>query len=122
MNTSKYQKSRRDLAAVVCAAFIAALSAPASATDLVGPDVTVQYGNVSIETERGASQLLKRIEAAASRVCAPLNHGDLVSRANAQACSQKLTAAAIARVNHPMLLAAYQSTGQVSPDVANLTK
>jgi UrcA family protein len=122
MNISKHQNSRRQLAAMICATFIAGLSAPANSTDLVGPDITVRYENPAIETEQGATQLLKRIEAAAGRVCARLDHGTLASRKNVQTCSRKLTADAVSKVNHPMLLAAYESNGRVTPPVASLTK
>jgi UrcA family protein len=120
MNISK--KASYHLVAIFCATLTVGLSAPANATDLTGPDVAVRYENLAIDTEQGASLLLKRIEAAAGRVCARLDHGSLASRKNAQACSQKLTADAVSKVSHPMLLAVYNSAGRVAPPVASLTK
>lgn len=122
MTISKPQKSCNHLAAILCATLTAGLSVPTNATDLVGPDITVQYDGLAIETEQGAAQLLKRIEGAAGRVCARLDHGSLASRRNAQTCSWKLTADAVNKVNHPMLLAMYNSKGRVVPPVASLTK
>jgi len=120
MNISKTSCCR--LVAIFCATLAVGLSAPANATDLTGPDITLRYENLAIDSEQGASLLLKRIEVAAGRVCARLDHGSLASRRNAQACSRKLTADAVSKVSHPMLLAVYNSKGQVAPPVASLTK
>jgi UrcA family protein len=122
MNITKFQKSGYTFEAILGATLMLGLTATASATDLVGPDIAVQYESVIIESERGAAQLLKRIEAAAGRVCARLDHGSLTSRKNVQACSHKLTADAVRKVNHPMLLAVYTSGGGVSPPVASVAK
>ena len=122
MNTSKFHKTGYTLTALIGAALALGLSAQAGATDLVGPDVTVQYKGISVETEQGAAQLLKRIEGAAVRVCGRLDHGSLASRANAESCAQKLIVDAVRRVNHPMLQAVYDAGGRVSPAVASLTK
>jgi UrcA family protein len=122
MNISKYHNFRYQLAAIFCATFIAGLSLPANSTDLVGPDVTLRYENLAIETEQGAAQLLKRIEGAAGRVCARLDHGTLASRRNVQTCSRQLIADAVSKVNHPMLLAAYNSKGRVAPPVASVAR
>jgi UrcA family protein len=119
MNISK--KSGYVLAALFSAT-LSAVSASSHASDLTGPDIAVRYENLAIDTEQGASQLLKRIENAAARVCARLDHGTLASRKNVQGCIQKLTADAVSKVNHPMLLAAYNSNGQIAPPIARLTK
>jgi UrcA family protein len=121
MNISKYPKSRGGLVAAVFATLVG-LSAPANADVLVGPDITVRYENRNLNTEQGASRLLKRIEAAAATVCARLDHGSLASRRNALNCGRKLTADAVGKVNHPMLLAVYTSAGRASPPVASLTE
>ncbi len=122
MNISKHQNSSSQLAAIICATFMAALAAPANSTDLVGSDITVRYEKPAIETEQGAAQLLKRIDGAAGRVCARLDHGTLASRKNVQNCNRKLIADAVSKVNHPMLLAVYESNGRVTPPVASLSK
>ena len=122
MNTSKNLKNRYTFAAILCTTLGLGLVASANATDLTGPDITVRYENPALETVQGAAQLLKRIEAASNRVCGRLDHGNLASRANAQACSRKLTADAVGQVNHPMLFAAYNSAGRMAAPVAQLTK
>ena len=70
----------------------------------------------------GATQLLTRIEVAANSVCARLDHGDVASRANRQRCEQKLTAAAVAKVNHPVLAQVYESAHRTAPRVAALVR
>ena len=120
MNITKTRKSFFTLGAILGATLTLGLSVPAGATELVGPDIAVQYQSVAIESERGAAQLLKRIESAAGRVCARLDHGSLASRRNAASCGQKLTADAVRKVNHPMLLAVYSSGTGASPLVAGV--
>ena len=122
MNISKYQKSAASLIAIFCVALAVGLAGPANAAEQVGPDIAVRYADLAIDTEQGASKLLKRIEGAAGRVCARLDHGTLVSRGNAEACSRKVTAAAVNRMNHPMLLAVYNSASGASRQIASLTK
>ena len=103
---------------ISCAALALGLAGPTIAVEQVGPDIAVRYADLAIDTEQGATELLKRIEGAAGRVCASLDHGTLVSRSNAEACSRKVTAAAVNRVSHPMLLAVYNSARGVSPPIA----
>jgi UrcA family protein len=116
------KKSCHRFVAIFCAGLTTALAAPANATDLTGPDITLRYELLAIDTDQGALQLLKRIEAASGRVCARLDHGSLASRRNAQACSVKLTADAVSKVRHPLLLAVYSSKSRVAPPVVALTK
>jgi len=122
MNISKYQKSGYRPVAILCAALAVGLAGPANATDLVGPDITVRYGDLAMDTEQGASTLLKRIEGAAHRVCARLDRGSLVSRNVVRACNREVTADAVNKVNHPMLLAVHKSVRGVTPPIASLTK
>jgi len=119
---SKYPKTRCNLVAVVCTTFAMGLALSANAAEFTGPDVTVRYDSPALDTAQGASQLLKRIESAAGRICARLDHGSLASRANAQTCSRNVTADAVRKVNHPMLLAAYDAAAGVAPPVARVTK
>ena len=95
--------------ALACAALAIGLAAPAHAGEFTGPDITVTYADLDIDTEQGASRLLKRLERAATRVCAPLDNGSMGSRANADDCRRQLTVVAVRKVNHPMLLAVFQS-------------
>jgi UrcA family protein len=106
--------------AIACAALMTALTPPLQAGEVVGPDITVQYADLAVDSEQGASQLLRRIEWAAQRVCARLDHGTLASRANAKACRQTVAAAAVQKVNHPMLQAVYDSARGARPAVASL--
>jgi UrcA family protein len=122
MNINNFQKTGYTFAAIFGATLALGLAGPASATDLVGADIAVKYQTVAVDSERGAAQLLKRIEAAAGRVCARLDRGTLASRKVVRTCSDQATADAVRKVNHPMLLAAYHSGAGVSPPVASLTK
>jgi UrcA family protein len=122
MNISKHQNSRYSLVAIFSTVLAVGLAQPTSAGALVGPDIKVLYEDLAINTEQGSLKLLKRIEVASARVCARLDHGDLASRSNAKACSRKVTAAAIKNVNHPMLLAVYNSKLGVAPPLASLSK
>lgn len=79
---------------------------------VVGADITVRYDDLAIDKPAGAIRLLNRIQVAASSVCDPLAHGDLSSRTNRDNCRAHLVAAAVAKVNKPMLFAVY--TGAVS--------
>lgn len=105
---------------VILASLALGLAAPGFADGLVGRDVTVRFGDLAIDTEQGASALLRRIEWAAQRVCAPLDHGTLSSRISASSCRRDVTANAVARVSHPMLQAVYDSARGVSQPVASL--
>lgn len=116
------KNSRRSLATVMLPAVLAVASAlPGAATalasDVTGRDVAVGYADLDAGTVDGATRLLQRIEVAAGRVCAPLDHGDLASRTRRQACEQKLTADAVTRVNTPALVAVYQSARRDAPRV-----
>jgi UrcA family protein len=119
MKTSTRQNCFNSLA-IAGATVLMALTAPSQAGEVLGPDITVPYADLAIDTEPGASKLLRRIEWAAQRVCARLDHGTLASRANARACRQELAAAAVLKVNHPMLQAVYDSARGARPAVASL--
>lgn len=89
----------------------------ASAGDITGRDITVRYADLDAGTVAGATLLLQRIEVASGRVCAPLDHGDLASRRLRAACELKLTAAAVTRVDSPVLASVYQSARRDPPRV-----
>ena len=57
MKISKHQNT--GLGAIFCAAAVIGLAAPTRANELVGPDIAVRYHDLAIDTEQGASQLLK---------------------------------------------------------------
>lgn len=98
------------------------LTMPAVAGAVTGPDVAVRYADLDVNSVSGATQLLQRIESAADSVCARLDHGDLSSRANRERCEQKLTAAAVTKVNHPVLAQVYESAHHTAPRVAALVR
>ena len=120
MDFSTRRNSGGDRLGIVFTALALGLAGAANAYSLVGPDIRVSYSDLAIETEQGATTLLQRIELAAQRVCAPLDHGSQESRANVKACREKATAAAVSKVNHPMLQAMYNLAKGVSPPVASL--
>ena len=120
MTISKDLKPVGALLVIIVAAL--SLAAPSVAGNLTGPDVTVRYPDLNIEAVEGATALLKRITVAATKVCAPLYHGSLASRANLDRCRQKLTAAAVTKVNHPVLAAVYKSARPTASTVAALAK
>jgi UrcA family protein len=120
MTTSTERKLCGALLAIAAAAM--AFATPTLAGSLTGPDVAVQYSDLDIDTVDGATQLLTRIKVAADRVCAPLDHGDLASRAKQDQCHLKLTAAAVSKVDHPVLAAVYKSAYPNAPSVAALAK
>jgi UrcA family protein len=114
------RKPAANYLATACAALVLGLAAPLHAGEVTGPDVTVRYGDLAIDTEPGARKLLQRIESAAQRICAPLDHGDLASRANEMRCRAELTAAAVDKVKHPMLQAAFDAARGIRPPMASL--
>ncbi|MEO8306660.1 MAG: UrcA family protein [Pseudomonadota bacterium] len=126
MATSKEFKSRGGLVAVRALALsalgIASAHAGSTAGNMTGPDVTVRYSDLDIDTESGATALLKRIKVAAGSVCASLNHGDIASRANVDKCNAQLTDAAVTKVNHPVLASIHKSTHRNASSVAALAE
>lgn len=98
------------------------LTMPAVAGSVTGPDIAVRFADLDVNTVAGATQLLQRIESAADSVCARLDHGDLASRGNRERCEQKLTAAAVTKVNHPVLAQVYESAHHTAPRVAALVR
>ena len=121
MNTTTRQQSGNSLR-IVFTALTMGLAASTNAADFVGPDVAVSYEVRSAATEQGATQILQRIEGAAQRVCARLDHGTLVSRTNAKACRQEVTAAAVSKVNHPMVQAAHDLAKGLKAPMAKLDR
>ncbi len=91
-----------------CALLSLAPMAPSLAAEL-GPDVTVRYHDLDLNTAAGAEELLERIKAAAASVCKPLYTGQLSSRLRRDACQRQLTAQAVEKVNRPQVVAAYES-------------
>ena len=124
MNISKctLPGANRAMVPALLAVVAAALATPAMTGNAVGPDVTVRYADLDVDSAQGAAMLLKRIERAAGHICAALDHGDLASRANRDSCSNKLTADTVAKVNRPALAAAYEHVRRSALPLAALVK
>lgn len=121
MNTRK-QQTARGLSGALGLIILGALCAPAFAGGTVGSDVTVRYADLDVGSEAGARKLLQRIEWAARRVCAPLDHGSLTSRVHEDSCRRQVTEAAVIKVNHPVLQATYELVRSARPPVASLRR
>ncbi|MEJ0100319.1 MAG: UrcA family protein [Pseudomonadota bacterium] len=93
-----------------CALLAMAAATPAFATDELGPDVTVRYHDLDINTPEGAGELLRRIRTAAASVCDPIYKGPLSTKLARDRCIRELTAKAVSQVNRPQLVAAYESS------------
>lgn len=76
----------------------------------MGPDVTVRYQDLDLNTVAGANKLLKRIRLAAASVCEPVYTGTASSKMKRDQCIVQLTAESVAKVNQPMLLAVHESS------------
>jgi len=121
MNTTSHPKSGNSLR-IALAALALGLTASANAGDFVNRDIAVSYEVSSVATEHGAMELLQRIAWAAQDICAPLDHGTLVSRAKAKSCRQEVMAATVSKVNHPMVQAAYDLDKGVKMPLAKLDR
>lgn len=60
---------------------------------------TVDYGDLNLDSERGAKILYARLQEAAEDVCTPFEGRDLDRKARWQACFDQALTAAVARVN-----------------------
>lgn len=89
-------------------------AAPSFAGSPVGPDVTVRYSDLDLNTIEGATIMLKRIRDAAEQVCAPLYHGTVGSMVKRDSCRNQLIAETVAKLNRPALAAAYESSRKKS--------
>jgi UrcA family protein len=118
MTITKHLNSRGGLLAI--AALALATASPTFAGSLTGPDVVVSYSDLNLDSVDGATTLLKRIRVAADNVCAPLNHGNISSRANVDKCNAKLTDAAVTKVNHPVVASVYKAAHRNASSVAAL--
>jgi len=108
--------------ALLAAAATLSIASTAVAAGITGRDVSVTYSAVDAGRVDGAILLLRRIEAASARVCAPLDHGDLASRSRRLACERQLTADAVTRVGSPVLADVYRSARRDSSRVIALAR
>jgi UrcA family protein len=93
---------------VACAMglMVSGMTAPASAGQFAGPDVTVRYADLDITTSAGAESLYERIQQAAARVC-PASDRTLVRQMAAERCRNEVVAQAVDSLSNPRLTAIY---------------
>ena len=89
------------LAGAAFAAFGPGLAAAAAVDDV--PSLTVNYGDLNLDTDGGARTLYARLRSAAARVCPVGLAGDLSSTAAEQRCRERAIAQAVARINNARL-------------------
>jgi len=74
-----------------------------------GTPITVSYADLDLSSPQSAAVLYRRIELAAESVCAPLDHGDVLSRQHRQSCVTDTVTRAVSSVNSPGLRAVYEA-------------
>lgn len=98
------------------AVVLSALGGPGALAREVDPEVEVElerlsYTRLDLSTESGARVMLKRVRAAATRVCARVNAADLPGRGVRVAeCRREVIAAALSRLDAPLVTAEYART------------
>jgi UrcA family protein len=92
---------------IVSAAGIGAASA--ATADDSAPSLTVKYDPMALQSDNGARQLYRRLEAAANELCPQFaSDGHLVSSVTQQ-CRKQALARAVMQINNPRLVAVYRS-------------
>jgi UrcA family protein len=92
----------------------AAIAAPAPDA----PSMLVRFADLDLTRMPGAAVLYRRIEHAASTVCASFDGRDPSHVALFQGCTREAIAASVAKVNQPALTAYYRMrTGASSPTI-----
>jgi UrcA family protein len=86
---------------------LGAAAMPLAAAQVIGPDVTVRYADLNINTEAGAEKLYERIRHAAARVCPIEDLRPLAEHAAATRCRNEVVAQAVSRVSSAQLTAIY---------------
>jgi|SRR5665213_47009 len=86
---------------------LGAAGMPLSAAQLIGPDVTVRYADLNINTPVGAEKLYERIRHAASRVCPLPDLRPLAEHAATMRCRNEVVAQAVGRISSAQLTAIY---------------
>jgi UrcA family protein len=99
-------------------AFALALAAPAAsyAADDGGIQIKVSYGDLNLNTSKGAARLMQRLDSAATRVCNGriLSNPVDVEMARGSDCYQGAMARAVAQINAPALNALYGRTTELA--------
>jgi UrcA family protein len=110
-NTYRSSRTHRGIKASLAAAVmgvmvLGAAVAPASAGQLVGPDVTVRYSDLDLNTVAGAEKLYERIQQAAAQVC-PQADKRLIEYQAVMRCRNTVVAHAVSSVSNPQVTAVY---------------
>jgi UrcA family protein len=103
--------TKQVLMAAVALVAASQMSAPvalsAAVTENDAPKIVVPYGDLNLSTPNGAATLLRRIDAAARRVCPDAYSRDLRITALARECRRTATANAVEQVHNQRLSAAH---------------
>ena len=94
-------------AAIAALVMFAAPSAQAEINRLTMVSTTLAYGSQDIANSAGASKMLRRIELAAQKLCAPSSPAATPTSRQAMACRRATVAKAVDRLAAPMVTAAY---------------
>ena len=100
-------------AAIAALVILAAPSAQAQSSRLTMVSTTLPYESQQIANPAGASKMLRRIELAAQKLCAPSTPVATPNSRQAMACRRATVAKAVDRLAAPMVTAAYVGHRQV---------
>ena len=121
MKISKQQKCGWNLLAIAFAALAMGLAAATNAGDQVGPDITVRYADLPSRPSRVRRSCCGESSGLRS-VCAHRRSRHPGLARQRESLPPGVTAAAVSKVNHPMLQAAYDLANGVRPPVASLSR
>jgi UrcA family protein len=111
MNTmTQTIKRQRVTATVLFGALALSFAAMCPAGETTGANQsTVKYADLNLSSPAGAAALYARINAAANRVCRPLDGRDLASKTQLNRCVHKAIADAVTQVDQPALYSIYNA-------------
>lgn len=117
MNTNETARhlARLALLAGICTA--APLYAGTVAAATTTQSVTVNFGDLNLQSEAGVRALYARIQAATRVVCSPEPAGDRLAMLEFKACRTEALSNAVARVGSPALAALHRSKAGGAPPV-----
>ena len=98
------------LKALIASLAVASVSLTAHSKEPIVNHVMVSYAELDLSKERGADQMLRRLDRAASQACGgkpALGPLDLSTRSIYKACVHGALVQAIADLNHPMVSQMY---------------
>jgi UrcA family protein len=84
-------------------------NAAANTADQPLPAVQVTFKDLNLTRTEGAAALYRRLQSAAERVCEAADGASLASKMAFRKCVRGAVAAAVAKVDHPLLTAYYGS-------------